>query len=319
MYALAMATAKRITLCWYAKVGNTWRYSPALIEKVHGMEQAQHVWVKDKGVLVECPQGRYVLRSYLNGKKVYQPLNTTGPRDAVLAVRRARRIAIGSGVTRNPLVFTKTAVEAYIKDCDSTQAFEAKAQAELVLTKFIALPMCRGLVRVSSIAKEHIFAYHEALRDRGMSPRTIFNKDARVRSWRKFCGVDLSFLPPKPTFEEQDTTIYTPGELKAILDAANAYMKIVINIALKVGLREQEIMFPEWADIDWLHATYRVQGKPHLNFTVKDKAQRTIPIPSDLLALLKEWKNPDRKQLSLSAQIRAGQRITYSVSSNDNK
>jgi len=254
------------------------------------MEQARHGWVMNKRELKEYPQGRYVLRSYHEGKKVYQPIESGNPRDAVLALLRARREAVGSKVKRNPLTFTKTAAEAYIKDCDSRQAFEAKEQARLVLDEFLALPMCRSVVHVRSIAREHIFAFHKALRERGMSPRTIANKDARVRSWLKFCGVDLSFLPPKPKFEETLPTIYDPAEIKAILEAADPYMGIAIRLALMLGLREQEIMFAEWDDVDFHHATYRVQGKPGLGFAVKDSAQRLIPIPTDLLARLTAWR-----------------------------
>jgi len=97
-----MVRPKRITLCLYAKVGNTWRYFPALIENFHGMKQARHGWVMEKGKEVEYAQGRYVLRSYIDGKKVYQPVESSNPRDAVLALQRARRLAIGAQVPRIP-------------------------------------------------------------------------------------------------------------------------------------------------------------------------------------------------------------------------
>jgi integrase len=102
--------------------------------------------------------------------------------------------------------------------------------------------------------------------------------------------VDTSFLPPKPKYEETEPEIYTPGELKTILEAADDYMGIVIRMALMLGLREQEIMYAEWTDIDWHYATFRVQGKPNLGFAVKDSAQRQIPIPDALLQMLTEWQ-----------------------------
>jgi integrase len=284
-----MATTKTITLCWYAKVGETWRYFPALFEDFHGMQQARYGWVMDRGELKEYPQGRYVLRSYIAGKKVYQPVESSNPRDAVLALQKAKRFAIGPA-KKNPLTFTKTAAAAYIKDCESRQAFEAKEQARLVLDEFLALPLSRSIFNVRSITREHIYAFHKALRDRGMSPRTIANKDARLRSWLKFCKADLSFLPPKPKFEETLPTIYSPSEVKSILEAADPYMGIAIRLGLMLGLREQEIMYAEWDDIDWHQSVYRVQGKPRLGFAVKDSAQRLIPIPTELLTRLKEWQ-----------------------------
>jgi integrase len=295
-----MAITKKVTLCWYAKIGSTWRYFPALFENFHGMKQARHGWVMEKGQLVEYPQGRYVLRSYIDGKKVYQAIESCNPRDAVLALQRAQRLAVGSGLTKNPLTFTTTAKQAYIKDCESRQAFEAASQAHVVLDEFLALPLCRGAVHVRSITREHVFAFHKALRDRGMSPRTVANKDARLRSWLKFCKVDLKFLPPKPKYEETLPTIYDPSEIKSILEAAEPYMGMVIRMALMLGLREQEIMHSEWSDIDWHGSVYRVQGKVRKDwkFAVKDKAQRDVPIPQDLLTLLKTWQKT-RKGTSL--------------------
>jgi integrase len=218
----------------------------------------------------------------------------------VLALQRAQRLAIGAPSPKNPLTMAKTAVAAYIADCESRQAFEAASQARVVLDEFLSVPIVKGIAMVSAINRAHILAFHKVLRDRGMSPRTIANKDARLRSWLKFCGVDTKFLPPKPNYEETLPTIYTPAEIKTVLDASDEYMNVVIRMALMLGLREQEIMYSEWADIDWHGSVYRVQGKVRKDwkFAVKDKAQRDVPIPEDLLTLLKKWQKT-RKGTSL--------------------
>jgi integrase len=61
-------------------------------------------------------------------------------------------------------------------------------------------------------------------------------------------------------------------------------------MALKLGLREQELMFAEWTDVNWQDSTFRVQGKQHWEFKVKDSEQREVPIPADLLERLREWR-----------------------------
>ena len=148
---------------------------------------------------------------------------------------------------------------------------------------------------VKNITRQHLLAFHKTLRERGCSPRTIANKDARLRSFLRFCGVDTSFLPARPKYEETEAEIYTPSELRTILEAADDYMGIVIRLLLMLGLREQEVQFAEWSDIDWHYATFRVQGKPGLGFAVKDYAQRLIPIPDELLQILAQRKelNPE--------------------------
>ena len=50
-------------------------------------------------------------------------------------------------------------------------------------------------------------------------------------------------------------------------------------------------MHAEWDDIDRHHKTFRVQGKvrKQWQFAVKDKEQRDVPIPADLLQSLTAW------------------------------
>ena len=67
---------------------------------------------------------------------------------------------------------------------------------------------------------------------------------------------------------------------------------MVIDLALKLGLREQEIVHAEWPDVETHHATFRVQGKVRKSwaFAPKDSEQRIIPIPADLLQSLSAWQ-----------------------------
>lgn len=76
------------------------------------MKQARHGWVVDKGETVHYPAGRFVLRSYIEGRKVYQPIETNNPRDAVIALTRAQRLAVGLKGTSNSLAYVRTAAPA---------------------------------------------------------------------------------------------------------------------------------------------------------------------------------------------------------------
>jgi hypothetical protein len=75
--------------------------------------------------------------------------------------------------------------------------------------------------------------------------------------------------------------IYTTEEIRAILQAADPYMRIVIEMGLKFGLREQELMYAEWTDLDWEQSAFRAQGKKCWDFRVKDSEQREIPCASE--------------------------------------
>lgn len=273
-----------------------------IMEKVHGVTQPRHGWVRDRGELVEYPSGHYQLRTYEQSRPKYQTIESCHPRDAASALQRALRASAASGETRNPLTLIRTATEAYIKDCRQQGHTEAEAHARAVLKEFMAV--C-PVTTVRSISREHIYAFRKTLRAKGNSDRTIANKEARVRSWLKFCKFDLATLPKKQSYEETLPTIYAPSELRTILEAAeqtDPYMVVVVNMALKLGLREKEIQFAEWDDIDAHHSVFRVQGKTRKvaggkgwKFAVKDKQQRDVPIPADLLQTLSEWheKRPD--------------------------
>ena len=107
----------------------------------------------------------------------------------------------------------------------------------------------------------------------------------------KFAGHDIKLSKDdRPKFEKTLPTIYTKVETDALMEHADDYMRVVISLGLKLGLREQEIEFSEWSDIDWQHKTFRVQSKPLLKFKVKDSEQRDIPMRSELIDLLKDWR-----------------------------
>jgi hypothetical protein len=258
-----MATAKKFTLMWHTSTPAGWRYFPVILERRDDvMEPKKHGWVMEKGELREYPKGRYVLRSYVEGRKVYTAVPSSNPRDAALAPGRAQRHARAASVTRNPLTAIKTAKELYVRDCQQRGAMEAAKQARAVLDEFLSLPLSCDLLQVRSVTREHVFAFHRALRGRGLSDRTVANKHERLRSWLKFCGADTKFLPPVPKYENKLPTIYTLAEVKVLRAGAGAYMRLAIDMALKLGLRDRELVFAMWSDIDFHDSTFRVRGKP---------------------------------------------------------
>jgi integrase len=278
---------RKISLCWYTKTPQGWRYFPTLFEMRHGSMEVQHGRVKEKGKIVEYPQGRYVLRSYTDGRKVYAPVETSNPALAVIALQRAKRVAVASGDPRARLAVLKSAAKAYIADCEARKAMEAAAQAKLVLNEF--LPLC-NVTYVRGIDRATVLAYHATLRKRGLSERTVANKHVRLRAFLRFCKVSTEFMPDAPKYEKGLPTIYTPAETTGILKVSDDYMRLVIELGLKLGLREQEITYAEWGDVNWDESVFRVQGKRHWGWKVKDSEMRDIPIRSNVLEHLKAWR-----------------------------
>lgn len=56
-----------------------------------------------------------------------------------------------------------------------------------------------------------------------------------------FAGIDPKVYPPKPKYEKKLPTIYTREELAAMFGVARPYQAMVRKLALKLGLRDQEV------------------------------------------------------------------------------
>ena len=152
------------------------------------------------------------------------------------------------------------------------------------------------LTYVAEVTRDSIVTFDAKLRELGRSKRTIANKRQRLQSMLRAAGVDPDIFPPKPKFDKKLPTIYTPSQLGGLFGAAKPYERMVCNLALKLGLRDQEVQFAEFTDISWHESVFRVRSKPNYEFTVKDYEERDIPIPTDFLGELKEWKqeHPDQ-------------------------
>ncbi|MBV8116251.1 MAG: tyrosine-type recombinase/integrase [Silvibacterium sp.] len=267
------------------------------------------------------PPGRFVIRTYVNGKRQYKPVeghphdgtpfNETQAAldDAILDARAEAKLeaklqaALASlGVASqeprsgkgNGSSSLQSSLDAYVDNRRDHQKLEAAQNAALVLREFTqANP---SLATVKGIRKEHVTAYCNWLRAKGdQSDRTIANKYQRVRAFLRWAKHDVGLdVHERPTYTKSIPKTYTSSEIAALLAAASAdeFMLVAITIMLRLGLRMQEAAHAEWSDIRG--RVFVVRDKPQYGFRVKDKEQREIPIPSDVAALLSVWQSRNR-------------------------
>jgi len=69
---------------------------------------------------------------------------------------------------------------------------------------------------------------------------------------------------------------------------------------LMTGMREQEVMYTYWSDINLAAGTVRVTHKPDRGWTPKAYKEREIPIPTKLVKSLKVWKAKSDKACNLA-------------------
>lgn len=276
----------------YRDGAGTWRRALAATAG-NGRVRAGYALVD--GQPIQCVKYTYQVRFYVDGQAAYSNVGTNATeaeaqRKLLQQQRRikseapAANLTIVEGPQRKTLQATAA---AYIQSKVDGGFTEAEAQARLVTAEFMATTKKRFIDELKS---EDITRYHNSLRKIGRGDRTVANKHQRLVSWLHFAGIQAEEVPVKPRYELALPTIYTPDQISTLLADANEYTHIVAAMALKLGLRDQELRHAEFTDIIIADKVFRVQGKSHYKFKVKDWEQRDIPIPDDLLDELKTRK-----------------------------
>ena len=269
-----------------------WHRNPAA-RGANGRVRPGHALVKDKAVPVA--DGVYEIRYYEDRRVKY---TSAGKNAADADAQRVRQAQTASAtvaaedaglqivVTEDRKTLKATAA-AYIADAEGRGAMAAARMARSATKEFLALTK---KTFVDEVRKEDFYRFHAALRKRGCVDRTLANKHSRVTSWLRFGGIDKANIPPKPKYEEALPTIYEPEQYQALLAAADPYMRICILLALKCGLRDQELRHLEFRDLNLVKNTLLVRGKLKWGFRVKDSEQRELPLPDDLVVELRAWQ-----------------------------
>ena len=254
-----------------------------------------------EGKPTQVTQYCYQVRHYVNRKTKWTTVGanaadaenqrlTIQQQVSIRAAAPEANLVVVDGPVRRSL---KDTAAEYIKMKKDSHHMEAAAQATLVTKEFIEV------VRktfVDEIKSTDFSKFHQALWTRKLSDRTVANKHERLASWLAHAGIDKAIIPAAPKYEEALPTIYSRDQVTTLLGEADPHMTMVINIAWKCGLREQELMYLEFSDIDLHDHTLRVKGKEEYGFKVKDSEQRDVPIMDDLFAALVAWKKKHPRQ-----------------------
>jgi len=287
---------RKVTLLWYCKTPDGWRRYPVIMG---GNGRIKHGYVKAG----HYPEGRYELRLYEGTKPVYKragdhAADALAARDRETHLLTTKDAASKAGVKvieEAGRLYLRRAALNFEEDAKNRHALEAAEVNRLVTEEFLAVT---GLTFADEVTRDHVFKFHRALRARGLGDRTVSNKHKRLRSFLLYCKLDCkAILPPTPKYDATLPNKYTLEQMGSILAVADPYMRMVIELGLMTGLRDQEIMHVEWADISWAESTLRVTSKKHWGFKIKDSEERDIPIPVELLAHLQDWRkaHPDSR------------------------
>lgn len=278
----------------YKDADGVWQRSPAA-RGMNGRVKPGHALVDGKAMPVS--QGLYQIRYFKDRKLKYVSAGRNAAEADAQRARIERQTAVraaaaDAGLVVEPDEDRKTLSSSaadYIADAEQRGASEAASQARLVCAEFQAVVK---RTYVHEVTRQDILAFHVALRKRGCQDRTVANKDARLRSWLRFAGVDNVILPPKPKYEAELPTIYSPDQISSLFGSADdQYMTVLMMLALTCGLRDQELIHLEWLDVDLRAKVLLVRSKIKHGFKVKDSEQRELPLTDELIAGLIDWRD----------------------------
>ncbi len=103
---------------------------------------------------------------------------------------------------------------------------------------------------------------------------------------------------------------YSQAELDALFVYCDDFEKAVFATLLLSGIREQELCFLAWRDLNFNAAYLRVSGEGKAGFSPKDYEERVIEMPPDLVTVLSslprrsDWVFPTKKGDRLNHLLR---------------
>lgn len=147
-------------------------------------------------------------------------------------------------------------------------------------------------ISLQDIDRRDMLKFSAYLRDdKEQAPRSCWNKFNTVMSFLKANGIrGLVQKNDWPRFTEEEPEVYEDDELETLFAACDAEERLWYEFFLMTGMREQEVMYAYWSDINFAHATVRVSHKPDKGWTPKAYKEREIPIPDKLATALKARK-----------------------------
>jgi integrase len=184
------------------------------------------------------------------------------------------------------------AIELFFESCKKTYIDELIESDLLgVLRHLSTLPVYRNLrAKPSKRRNASQRRTRCPVTDGVISARTIFSYYMCIRKWLLEGGADAKIFPPPPKYEEPEVTVYSPEQIKSLFALVTGDLRIALNLMLKCGLRRKEVAFAYFSDINFADKTILVRGKPEWDFKVKNRIQRYIPVPDDLLEELRPWE-----------------------------
>ena len=173
------------------------------------------------------------------------------------------------------------AVADYIEETKLTKKPKTLAAYTTALNYF--MESCHKL-NLEDIDRKDLLKFCVFLRDeKEQAPRSVYNKFENLMAFLKANGIrGLVGKNDWPRYTEEEPEMYEKEELGKLFAACDAEERLWYEFFLMTGMREQEVMYTYWSDVNFAASTVRVSHKPDRGWTPKAYKEREIPIPAKL-------------------------------------
>ncbi len=275
------------------------RYCPVVLS-ANGRVKPDAVLVNGKPE--RHPEGAYYIEWHDNGRRRRLSVGKDAADASSMRLRKETELNNGDAtvpeIAANGHRSVAGSVADYLEETELTKKPKTLAAYTTALTYF--RESCPKL-NLEDIDRMDLLKFCAFLRDKKkQAPRSVYNKFENVMSFLKANGIrGLVGKNDWPRYTEEEPEMYEQEELDKLFKACDGEERLWYEFFLMTGMREQEVMYTYWSDVNFAAATVRVSHKPDRGWTPKAYKEREIPIPAKLAQSLKAWKAKSDKTCSL--------------------
>lgn len=238
---------------------------------------------------IQCPW--WIGYSLPNGKRVRKPASHRKDLAEIIARDLQRQLNLGNYEPDTMRVGEFLAeVLAEVEANRSRRTFVSYQQTARIFTELF------GKLRLANVTPGHVQQFLLSLGKK--APAT---KARQLRSLSAMFGsaVRWGYIPSNPCkairaprVPKNPPQILSKAEVRGLLEAAKGTLLYgLVATALYAGLRREELVWLDWADVDFAEKQIYVRNKPE--HPLKNYQARTIPAPEPLLQILQQMlSNP---------------------------
>ena len=279
-----MGKVPKVTLMIQCKVDGIWKKLPAPMSA--------------NGRPKNVPGATFYLR---HSRNCWEPVGKD--LDAAMAAKRRREIALEgvpgvflggadeSGTQVGNRLKIDDAIEQYLTDTRAQKedgTYKVYKNAVLQFRESCTKTYLDELERRDLLNFTAFLRKYRKKNGEPLDDRTVYNRFENTITFLKEYGIrGLVLHKDWPAYEEEDAVPYTVEELKSLFAVADEEDFVRYQFFLKSGARDKEVIFGTYPDLDLESSIFGVTAKKDLGFKVKNHEARRIPLPNDLVEILR--------------------------------